>query len=88
MATATLAATLNTPISQLRPAQTERILVTEDDGADSLAYEFPAQIFPLSLRDSDSVRFSLLSLGRLPIGEPAIKSNSVPSNETITVPGS
>ncbi len=33
MATATLAATLNTPISQLRPAQMERILVTEDDGA-------------------------------------------------------
>jgi len=33
VATATLAATLNTPISQLRPAQMERILVTEDDGA-------------------------------------------------------
>jgi hypothetical protein len=33
VATATLAATLNTPISQLRPALMERILVTEDDGA-------------------------------------------------------
>ncbi len=33
MATATLAATLNTPISQVRPAQMERILVTQDDGA-------------------------------------------------------
>jgi len=31
--TATLAATLNPPISQLRPAQMERIVVTEDDGA-------------------------------------------------------
>jgi DNA-binding response OmpR family regulator len=33
MATATLAATLNTPISELRPATTDRILVIEDDGA-------------------------------------------------------
>jgi hypothetical protein len=33
MATATLAATLNTPISELRPAATDRILVIEDDGA-------------------------------------------------------
>jgi DNA-binding response OmpR family regulator len=32
MATATLAATLNTPISELRPAPMERILVIEDDG--------------------------------------------------------
>ena len=33
MATATLAASLNTPISELRPAAMERILVVEDDGA-------------------------------------------------------
>jgi DNA-binding response OmpR family regulator len=33
MATATLAATLNTPISELRPAPMERILVIEDGGA-------------------------------------------------------
>ena len=33
MATATLAATLNTPISEPRPATMERILVIEDDGA-------------------------------------------------------
>jgi DNA-binding response OmpR family regulator len=33
MATATLAASLNTPISELRPAVMERILVVEDDGA-------------------------------------------------------
>jgi DNA-binding response OmpR family regulator len=33
MATATLAASLNTPISELRPAPVERILVVEDDGA-------------------------------------------------------
>jgi DNA-binding response OmpR family regulator len=33
MATATLAATLNTPISELRPALVERILVIEADGA-------------------------------------------------------
>jgi len=33
MATATLAATLNTPISERRPAPMERILVIEDDGA-------------------------------------------------------
>jgi DNA-binding response OmpR family regulator len=33
MATATLAATLNPPISELRPARMERILVIEDDGA-------------------------------------------------------
>ena len=33
MATATLAATLNTPISELRPAPVERILVIEADGA-------------------------------------------------------
>jgi DNA-binding response OmpR family regulator len=33
MATATLAATLNTPISELRRAPMERILVIEDDGA-------------------------------------------------------
>src|ERR1700723_2719118 len=32
MATATLAATLNAPISELRPAPMERILVIEDDG--------------------------------------------------------
>jgi len=33
MATATLAATLNTPISEMRPATMDRILVIEDDGA-------------------------------------------------------
>ena len=33
MATATLAATLNTPISDMRPTPMERILVIEDDGA-------------------------------------------------------
>ena len=33
MATATLAATLNAPISELRPTPMERILVIEDDGA-------------------------------------------------------
>jgi DNA-binding response OmpR family regulator len=33
MATATLAATLNTPISELRPATVDRILVIEDDDA-------------------------------------------------------
>jgi CheY-like chemotaxis protein len=33
MATATSSATLNTPISELRPARMERILVIEDDGA-------------------------------------------------------
>src|ERR1022692_2194298 len=33
MATATLAATLNTPISELRPATMDRILVIEDDAA-------------------------------------------------------
>jgi hypothetical protein len=33
MATATSAATLNTPISELRPATMDRILVIEDDGA-------------------------------------------------------
>jgi len=33
MATTTLAATLNTPMSELRPAPTERILVIEDDPA-------------------------------------------------------
>jgi len=33
MATATLSATLNTPISELRPARVERILVIEADGA-------------------------------------------------------
>ena len=33
MATTTLAATLNTPMSELRPAPTERILVIEDDAA-------------------------------------------------------
>ena len=33
MATATSAATLSTPISELRPARMERILVIEDDGA-------------------------------------------------------
>jgi DNA-binding response OmpR family regulator len=33
MATATLAATLNTPVSKLQPAPGDRILVIEDDGA-------------------------------------------------------
>jgi len=33
MATATLAATLNAPISEMRPATMDRILVIEDDGA-------------------------------------------------------
>jgi DNA-binding response OmpR family regulator len=33
MATATLAATLNTPMAELRPAPMERILVVEDDAA-------------------------------------------------------
>jgi hypothetical protein len=33
MATATLAATLNIPISELRPAAVDRILVIEDDDA-------------------------------------------------------
>jgi len=33
MATTTLAATLKTPMSELRPATMERILVIEDDGA-------------------------------------------------------
>jgi DNA-binding response OmpR family regulator len=33
MATTTLAATLNTPMSEVRPAPTERILVIEDDPA-------------------------------------------------------
>jgi DNA-binding response OmpR family regulator len=33
MATTTLAATLNTPMSELRPAPMERILVIEDDAA-------------------------------------------------------
>jgi DNA-binding response OmpR family regulator len=33
MATATLAATLNTPISEMRPATMDRILIIEDDGA-------------------------------------------------------
>jgi PleD family two-component response regulator len=33
MATATLAATLNTPTSELRPATVDRILVVEDDDA-------------------------------------------------------
>src|SRR5579863_2247524 len=33
MATTTLATTLNTPMSELRPAPTERILVIEDDAA-------------------------------------------------------
>jgi hypothetical protein len=33
MAAATLAATFNTPISDLRPATMDRILIIEDDGA-------------------------------------------------------
>ena len=33
MATTTLAATLNTPVSELRPATMDRILVIEHDGA-------------------------------------------------------
>jgi DNA-binding response OmpR family regulator len=33
MATATLAGTLNTPVSELRPAAMDRLLVIEDDGA-------------------------------------------------------
>jgi hypothetical protein len=33
MATATLAATLNTPMSTLQPSPMERIVVIEDDGA-------------------------------------------------------
>lgn len=68
MATATLAATLNAPISELRPAPTERILVIEDDRA---LRKILGRLFSSEGYEVDVVSDAVCGLERLRQGVPA-----------------
>lgn len=68
MATATLAATLNAPISELRPAPMERILVIEDDLA---LRKILARLFSSEGYEVDVVPDAVSGLERLRQGVPA-----------------
>ena len=68
MATATLAATLNAPISELRPAPMERILVIEDDRA---LRKFLGRLFSSEGYEVDIVPDAVCGLERLRQGVPA-----------------
>jgi DNA-binding response OmpR family regulator len=68
MATATLAATLNAPISELRPAPTERILVIEDDRA---LRKVLARLFSSEGYEVDVVPDGVSALERLRQGVPS-----------------
>jgi DNA-binding response OmpR family regulator len=68
MATATLAANLNAPISELRPAPMERILVIEDDLA---LRKILARIFSSEGYEVDLVPDAVSGLERLRQGVPA-----------------
>jgi two-component system, OmpR family, alkaline phosphatase synthesis response regulator PhoP len=68
MATATLAATLNAPISELRPAPTERILVIEDDRT---LRNILARLFSSEGYEVDVVPDAVSGLERLRQGVPA-----------------
>jgi DNA-binding response OmpR family regulator len=68
MATATLAATLNAPISELRPAPMERILVIEDDHA---LRTILGRLFSSEGYEVDIVPDAVCGLERLRQGVPA-----------------
>ena len=68
MATATLAATLNAPISELRPAPMERILVIEDDRA---LRKTLGRLFSSEGYEVDMVPDAVCGLERLRQGVPA-----------------
>ena len=68
MATATLAATLNAPISELRPAPMERILVIEDDRA---LRKILGRLFSSEGYEVDIVPDAVSGLERLRQGVPA-----------------
>jgi DNA-binding response OmpR family regulator len=68
MATATLSATLNPPISELRPAPMERILVIEDDGA---LQKILRRLFSSEGYEVDVVPDAICGLERLRQGVPA-----------------
>ena len=68
MATATLAATLNAPISELRPAPMERILVIEDDRA---LRKILGRLFSSEGYEVDMVPDAVCGLERLRQGVPA-----------------
>ena len=68
MATATLAATLNAPISELRPAPMEQILVIEDDRA---LRKILGRLFSLEGYEVDIVPDAVCGLERLRQGVPA-----------------
>ena len=68
MATATLSATSNTPISELRPASKERILVIEHDGA---LREILRRLFSSEGYEVDVVPDVVCGLERLRQGVPA-----------------
>jgi DNA-binding response OmpR family regulator len=68
MATATLAATLNAPISELRPAPMERILVIEDDRA---LRKILGRLFSSEGYEVDIVPDAVCGLERLRQGVPA-----------------
>ena len=68
MATATLAATLNAPISELRPAPMERILVIEDDRA---LRKILGRLFSSEGYEVDIVPDAVCGLERLRRGVPA-----------------
>src|SRR6202166_2842536 len=68
MATATLAATLNAPISELRPAPMERILVIEDDHA---LRKILGRLFSSEGYEVDIVPDAVCGLERLRQGVPA-----------------
>ena len=62
MATTTLAATLNTPLSELRPATMDRILVIADDSALRKALQ---RLFSLERYEVEVVTDSVIGLARL-----------------------
>src|ERR1700688_263260 len=68
MATATLAATLNAPISELRPSPMERILVIEDDRA---LRKFLGRLFSSEGYEVDVASDAVCGLERLRQGVPA-----------------